>query len=118
MDQALSLRHMPKGDGVRLSDRADVPRRGHSLDRRDQQFRKLAGHIAGVLPDLRQLSGVSASGSAGEGLSMLGAFDDPSLIEIDGNVEHVFAERELSWVHVDDGFPRVEGQPKGLYKVK
>lgn len=31
---------------------------------------------------------------------MLGAFDDPSLIEIDGNVEHVFAERELDWVRV------------------
>ena len=45
---------------------------------------------------------------------MLGAFDDPSLIAVDGNVEHVFAERELSWVHVDDGLPRVEGQPHAL----
>ena len=48
---------------------------------------------------------------------MLGAFDDPSLIEIVGNVEHVFAERELSWARVNDGFPRFTGQPKGLYKV-
>ncbi|MDJ0945579.1 MAG: GFA family protein [Kiloniellales bacterium] len=49
---------------------------------------------------------------------MLGAFDDPSLIEIDGNVEHVFAERELDWLHLDDDFPRVDGQPMGLYKIK
>ena len=49
---------------------------------------------------------------------LLGAFDDPSLIEIEGNVEHVFAECELSWVHVDDGFSRVKGNPMGFYKVK
>ena len=49
---------------------------------------------------------------------MLGAFDDPSLIEVDGNVEHVFKERELDWLRVDDGFPGHEGQPMGFYKVK
>lgn len=49
---------------------------------------------------------------------MLGSFDDPSLIEVDGNVEHVFAERELKWLPVADGFPRSAGQPQGYYKIK
>lgn len=48
---------------------------------------------------------------------MLGAFDDPSLIEVAGNVDHVFAERELSWTHVDDGSTRHVGQPQ-YYKVR
>jgi hypothetical protein len=48
---------------------------------------------------------------------LLGAFDDPSKIEIHDNVNHIFAERELAWLHVDDGFPRVEGIPDGLFRI-
>jgi hypothetical protein len=48
---------------------------------------------------------------------LLGAFDDPSKIEIHDNVNHIFAERELAWLHVDDGFPRVEGMPDGLFRI-
>ena len=49
---------------------------------------------------------------------MLGAFDDPATIQVRDNVNHVFAEQELDWLHVDDGFPRVDGLPSGLYKVE
>lgn len=40
---------------------------------------------------------------------MLGTFNDPSLIEVDGNVEHIFADRELNlctWItRVEDQRP-------------
>ena len=47
---------------------------------------------------------------------LLGSFDDPSKIKIDDNVDHVFSERELEWLHTDDQFPRSEGEkyPKKL----
>lgn len=69
MDQALSLRPLPKTDGLGLCDWSDVPLRGGALDRRGQQFRKLTGRVSGLLPDLWQLSGVKATGCAREGLS-------------------------------------------------
>jgi hypothetical protein len=49
---------------------------------------------------------------------MLGAFDDPSQIAVNDNVEQVFAERELPWLHVAGGFTRHIGQPMGMYNVK
>lgn len=47
---------------------------------------------------------------------LLGVFDDPSKIEVDDNVEHVFAERELEWMRIDDAFPHSEGLPHGLVR--
>ena len=48
---------------------------------------------------------------------MLGAMDAPDQIALPESVEHVFAERELHWLKVDDGFARIEGQP-ALYEIK
>jgi hypothetical protein len=48
----------------------------------------------------------------------LGCFDDPAQIQIDGNVDHIFAERELGWLHLDDGFPRHATLSGGLYKIE
>ena len=45
---------------------------------------------------------------------LLGTFDDPALIEVRDNVDHVFAERELAWMKVDDHFPHAEGMPESL----
>ena len=39
-------------------------------------------------------------------------------IRVDANVHHIFAERELDWLRVDDGFTRAEGLPASLYKIK
>jgi len=47
----------------------------------------------------------------------LGCFDDPSQIQI-GNVDHVFAERQLAWLPIDDGYPHHVGIPSGLFKVE
>ncbi len=41
---------------------------------------------------------------------LLGSFDDPSKIKVDDNVDHIFSERELEWLHIDDQFPRLEGE--------
>lgn len=49
---------------------------------------------------------------------LLGAFDDPSQLLVDNNVNHIFAERELNWLHIADGFPRAEGLPGSLYRIK
>ena len=48
---------------------------------------------------------------------LLGSFDEPSQIEIDDNVDHVFAERELAWIRIDDRFPRAKGLPEGLVRA-
>jgi hypothetical protein len=48
---------------------------------------------------------------------LLGALDDPSQIEVKDNVNHLFAKYELDWLHVDDGFPRVEELPGSLFKI-
>ena len=39
---------------------------------------------------------------------LLGVLDDPSEIEVNENVNHLFAKYELGWLHMDDGFPRAE----------
>jgi hypothetical protein len=49
---------------------------------------------------------------------LIGAFDDPSQIRVDNNANHIFAKYELDWLHVNDGFPRVEELPGSLYKLK
>jgi hypothetical protein len=49
---------------------------------------------------------------------LLGAFDDPSQIQIGRKVDHIFAERELDWLRIDDGLPRNEGMPSGLHKIE
>ena len=48
---------------------------------------------------------------------LLGSFDDPSKIEINDNVDHVYAERELGWIKVDDDSPRADGLPAGLVRA-
>ena len=48
---------------------------------------------------------------------LLGSFDDPRKIEINDNVDHVYAERELGWIRIDDDFPRAEGLPQGLVRA-
>ncbi len=49
---------------------------------------------------------------------LLGAFDEPSKITVGNNVHHIYAKYELDWLHVDDGFPRIEELPGSLYKIK
>ena len=49
---------------------------------------------------------------------LLGVLDDPSKIEVNNNVNHIFAKYELSWLHMNDGFPRSEELPGSLFKVK
>lgn len=49
---------------------------------------------------------------------LLGTLDDPSRIEVNDNVEHVFAERELGWMRIDDTFPHTEGLPHGLVRIE
>lgn len=49
---------------------------------------------------------------------LLGAVDDPSLIQVDGNLDHMFGTRELHWIRIDDGLPREEGVPGGLYEIR
>ena len=49
---------------------------------------------------------------------LLGTFDDPSGIEINGNVGHVLAERQLGWLRNDDAFPQTEGLPHGLVRIE
>ena len=48
---------------------------------------------------------------------LLGAFDDPSQIRVDDNVNHIFAKYELDWLNIDDGFPRVDELPGSLFKI-
>ena len=49
---------------------------------------------------------------------LLGVLDDPSKIEVNDNVNHIFAKYELSWLHMNDGFPRSEELPGSLFKIK
>lgn len=49
---------------------------------------------------------------------MLGVLDDPSKIEVDGNVNHIFAKHELRWLHMEDGFPRADELPGSLFKIE
>jgi hypothetical protein len=48
---------------------------------------------------------------------LLGAFDDPSRIEVSDNVHHIFAKYELDWMPIDDGFSRVDELPGSLFKI-
>ena len=62
--------------------------------------------------------GFRQSNAAETEFLLLGSFDDPSGIEVNDNVDHVFAERELKWIKIEDTFPRADGLPQGLVRAR
>ena len=49
---------------------------------------------------------------------LLGALDEPLEIKVTDNVHHIYAKNELNWIHVDDGYARIDELPGSLFKIK